>query len=125
MTSNFIVQGDSVYKSEEIVTDTQTVSITSYYDQATHIRLSTDKETILSNGTDVATVTARLYNYEGQYQVGSNDSVTFSIDGAEQTLSLIDGQVSIEVTSDVVDDILITCHAPNVRIGEVVIRAQT
>lgn len=122
--SELIILGSIVYNREEVITPTQTAIVETFHDYVTHIRLSSDKQTILPNGIDKAVVTAKLYNYEGLYQVGSNQSVTFSIDGAEQTMSLIDGQAYVEITSDVVGELVIRCDAPSVRGGEVVIHAE-
>ena len=93
-----------------------------FHDMEFHIKLSTDKETILSDGADTAIVTAKVYNYEGEYQVEKDMDVSFEVEGVTKVIPLISGQCSVELTSEEVGEIKIICFGEGIRNGEVVIK---
>lgn len=94
------------------------------YEFKNRLSVTANQETILSNGIDKSVVIAKLYNYEGVHVSDSDVNVTFRVGGAEQTIPMSNGQSSIEITSDVADSIVVSCHAPNMRSGEVTIYAE-
>ncbi|MGX4583379.1 hypothetical protein [Paenibacillus chitinolyticus] len=66
-----------------------------FYDKLTHIRLDADKQP--ETAQDTVTLTVSIYDYVGE-PVPDNADVQFTINGKQQTLSVIEGVSSLELT---------------------------
>lgn len=64
-----------------------------------YLKVITDKPQILSNGTDVMSITVELYNYLDEFQSQSNEEVYFSMDRSIIAENFIDGVCEIEFSS--------------------------
>jgi hypothetical protein len=120
----YLVDGNEVLTVETVQTSTQTATVKKHYDMVINIKLSVSKDTILADGVDFATVTAKIYNYENLYQVSDQRIILFNIDGSVIEVPAVDGQASIDIDSSVSGEINIKTVNENVRNGEVVIHAQ-
>ncbi|WP_217562807.1 hypothetical protein [Paenibacillus sp. GbtcB18] len=67
----------------------------SFYDMLTHVRLSADKQP--DTAQDTVTLTVSIYDYVGE-PVPDNADVQLTINGKQQTLSVIEGVSSVTLT---------------------------
>jgi hypothetical protein len=125
----FIIKSDCVYSIEEVETTTQTAEIHTFNDRLFHIKLSTDKQTILADGIDTAIITAKIYNYLDEPQTTAT-TVTIHIkgDGVDvditDTIETVNGELSFDFNTATYGEFTITASVPNYRGGEVVINAE-
>lgn len=80
-----------------------------------HIQLETDKTKILANGTDTATVKAKVFNYENNYQVGFSDEIYFRIAGEVLAVKAVNGQAQIEIQAEIKETILLEVSAVGIE----------
>lgn len=96
-------------------------------DQLYHIKLTTDKETITANGTDTATIQAKIYNYLDEPQE-QNITITVNVKGEgvdiTDTYETVDGEVDIPFASNAEGDFVVTASYEGYRSGEVVVHAE-
>lgn len=94
--------------------------IESHYDMFLHVELTASKTQILPNGVDFATITAAVYDYEGNLVPHTGD-VFYDVEGERFTLQA--GE-SIEIASDFANVIDVSAWIENSRAGGCVIDAK-
>lgn len=80
-----------------------------------HIQLETDKTSILANGTDTATIKAKVFNYENNYQVNFSDDIYFRVVDEVLIVKAVNGQAQIELQSDIQGSILVEVSAVGIE----------
>jgi hypothetical protein len=119
----FKIIDNLVYKVITIETKSGQATVEEFYDSKFHIKLSTDKPTITANGTDAATITAKVYNYLDEPQTDWTGEIIFELDGEQQAIQTTNGEVSITVQSEDTGKLVIRTAIPNFRNGEVEVTA--
>lgn len=117
-----IINGE-VLTVEEVKTKNQTAIIKKHFDQVYHIKLTTDKTTILANGVDTATITARIYNYLNEPQDFEGIEITFELNGEIIVETTIQGEASIPFISEEPGSFIFTARTPGYRSGEIEVTA--
>ena len=108
-----------VYKVDEIQTKKQKAIVKTYFDQEFHIKLTTDKETINSDGQDVIIITANVYNYLDEQQTVDIVDIVFELDGEKQIVPSTNGQAEITFSTNVAGEYIIKTNIPNFRNDEI------
>lgn len=112
-----------VYDTIEVVTEKQTATKTVFFDQEFHIKMTTDKTTILADATDIATITATVYNYLDEPQDYTSD-VIFEVNGEQQTVTAVNGVAEITFATELTGEYEIKTIIPNFRNGSVKVVAE-
>ncbi|MFD0591151.1 hypothetical protein ACFQZE_24435 [Paenibacillus sp. GCM10027627] len=119
---SFVIEGDTVLSVSEIKTRTQTVTVMAYHDMVYNSKLTTDKAKIAPNNTEFATVTARIFSWDGNFRVGDNRPVIFMINGIKmQPVNAVNGIASIQVRASSLEQIVVKTANAELRNGDVVI----
>lgn len=105
----YSVEGNLVYKNEEVNTGSQIAKIKTFYDNHYHISLE------YFNGV----VVANVLDYENFKHDTFNGDILFSIDGVEQLVTAVNGSASIEVTNNTTDPIQVLVTSDGLRGGEI------
>lgn len=86
------------------------------------VHLSADKTVIAADGLDVATITATIRDWLGQY-TGEDRVILFDVNGAEVAEEAVDGVAVIEIDATVAGEIIVRSKVAGYDNGEVVINA--
>ena len=111
-----------VIESGQVLTDREP-NIWTHYDMEYHVKLIVDKPTISADGEDIATVTAKVYNYLDEPQSDFTGDIIFELDGETQAVQTTNGEASITVQSLEPGKMIIRTTIPNFRNGEIEVEA--
>lgn len=89
-----------------------------------YTKLSTDKNTILSDGIDKAIIVAEVYNYLDEQQLEFTGEVVFELDGEQIIKQAVDGIATIEFSTSLVGEYMIKSNINNYRTSELKVVAQ-
>lgn len=96
--------------------------VESHYDMVLHVELTPDKAQIAANDADTATITAKVFDFQGGPFEYAGD-ITFNVEGEVFTVHAVNGAAAAQVTSNLPTEIKVSASVPNGRAGEVVIHA--
>ncbi len=102
-------------------------NIWTHFDSEHHIKLTTDKTTLLADGVDTATITAKIYDY---LDVAQNHAITLivSIKGEDtditDTVDTVNGEATLEFNTLTLGQFTITVNYEGYRGEEVIINAE-
>lgn len=85
-----------------------------------HIKLSTNKNIILSDGLDKVLVVAEIYNYENIFQSDNDSIVVFEMGNEKVEVQAVKGKANIEITSSRIGEIKIKASSDGMREGEII-----
>lgn len=106
----FIEKEGSIFRVEQTENYRIEVAVNEF-----HIQLETDKTKILADGLDKATVKAKVFNYENNYQVGFSDEIYFRIAGEVLVVKAVNGQAQIEIQAEIKETILLEVSAVGIE----------
>ncbi|MCP8970053.1 hypothetical protein [Ectobacillus ponti] len=70
-------------------------SFTGYFPQ-----VKADKESIMANGTDTATITASIYDWQGVLQTSYKEEVLFEVNGMQLSVPPVKGAATMTFSSE-------------------------
>lgn len=109
------VRGNLVYMVEP--------DVEQLVDNVLHVELSVDRSPITANGTDTATVSARVFDYQGVQQLAQR-TIRFIVHDQNVDVQTTLGVATIEVTAETVGSLYVTTDVDYVRNAEVTIVAR-
>lgn len=118
---NLIVEGNFV--SEERKTKNGSY-MKIFKDMKFHIKVTTDKEKIVADGIDTATIKAEIFDYQNNFINTFNDSIYFELDGNVQEIKASKGIASILFSSAVIGEYEINVSVPSYRGGNIKVVAE-
>lgn len=113
---------DKRYEDKDIITSKGTENKLVFLGYLYNYELVTDKTTILTDNTDVATITITKYNYSNEL-IEDTETIKVLINDIEYDIEIIAGIGMLEVSTESIEPILIKTNNFNAYNSEVVINA--
>jgi hypothetical protein len=111
------VIGNTVMQVKEVQTKRQKAIVKEFHDMVNHVKLTATKTSILADGTDKTTITAKAYDYQENRTADKDVLVVLYVDGQK-----VEGQ-TIDLTSTTPGQIEIKAEGEGIRGGVLVVEA--